>query len=379
MMRLTDNQEALYAAVQEFAQKELAPYTTELDECEGWNAKAFSHLGDLGFLGITLAQKWGGAELGCLEMTLALQALAESCASTALSVLAHSVLCANNLQENASEAQKAKVLPQLAQGKYVGGMAMTEPGAGSDAFNMQLKAVPTQNGYLLNGTKMFITNGPIADVMLVYARTGSERYDLSTFLVFQGTQGYSVGKKLKKMGMRASPTSELIFENCFVPLENRIGKENESRQHMLRNLNIERITISGIALGIGKAALKATIAYIQERHQFGKSLSQFQMVQATLANMQTAWEAAHSLVYQCAQAYDAGKRDGSLGAQAKLCSAQMATQVALDAVQLFGGYGYMKEYPVERLVRDAKLLEIGAGTNEVMKMIVAKELCGVHE
>jgi isovaleryl-CoA dehydrogenase len=370
----TEEQRLLAETVSAFASEQLAPHAEKLDEDEGFNAKAFKAMGPLGLLGITCKDEYGGAELGCLEATLVMEKLAEGCASTTLSYLAHSILAVNNIHENASAPQKKKYLPKLITGEWMGAMAMTEPQAGSDALGMQTRAVKKGNKYVLTGTKMFITNGPQADVLVVYARTGPEKKNISTFIVEKGFQGFRVGKKLRKMGMRASPTAELIFENCEVPEENLVGRENESVSHMMKNLNIERITIAGLSIGIASACLSHSSRYAMERTQFGTPIGTFQMVQERLAEMSTNLDAGRALTYAAAQAYDRGDRDMDLGAKSKLFTAQMATKAGLDAIQILGGYGYMKEYPVERYMRDAKLMEIGAGTNEVMRLIIAKQL-----
>jgi isovaleryl-CoA dehydrogenase len=374
MLEWNDDQRMLAKSASDFARTELAPKAVEVDENEGWNDSAFRAMGPLGVLGITAQEDYGGANLGAFEATLVMEKFSEACASTTLSYLAHSMLCVNNLCENASEAQKKKYLPKLVSGEWLGAMGMTEPQAGSDALGMQTKAVKKGKYYLLTGSKTMITNGPLADVMVVYARTGGGRKELSTFIVEKTFPGFRVSKRLHKMGMRGSPTGELIFDQCEVPVENLVGKENDSVAHMMKNLNIERITISGISLGIASAALQYAIRYSKERSQFGEPISHFQMIQAKIADMATDLDAARTLVYAAAKAYDRGDRSMSLGAKAKLFSAQMGTRVALEAIQILGGWGYMKEYPVERYVRDAKLLELGAGTNEVMKIIIAKEL-----
>jgi len=376
MFKWTPDQELLMKTVSDFARAKLAPQAESLDEQEGFNEPAFRMMGSLGLLGITAKEKFGGAGLGCLEATLVMEKLAEACASTTLSYLAHSILCVNNLHENGSDVQKEKYLPSLIQGSKIGGMAMTEPSAGSDALGMKTTAIKKGNKYLLNGTKMFITNGPIGDLFIVYGRTGEGRKDISTFIVEKEFPGFKVGKKLKKLGMRASPTSELIFENCEVPESNRIGRENDSIAHMMRNLNIERITISGISLGIASVCLSYSTQYARERSQFGKPISDFQMIQERIANMATELDAGRALVYTAARAYDNGEREMTLGSKSKLFTATLATRAGLDAIQILGGYGYMKEYPVERYMRDAKLMEIGAGTNEVMRIIIAKALLG---
>lgn len=374
MFEWTDEQSLLRDTVGQFAKTELAPAAPHLDETEGWNDEAFRKMASLGLLGITAKEEYGGSGLGCLEATLAMEGLSEACASTTLSYLAHSILCVNNIHENASPEQKSQYLPRLIDGTWIGGMGMTEPQAGSDALSLQTKAVRQGDVYVLNGTKTMITNAPTGDVFVVYARTGTGKKDLSTFIVEKGFKGFRAGKKLKKLGMRASPTGELIFENCEVPVSNRIGEENSSVRHMMRNLNIERITISGLSLGIAAATLKYVSNYVNERSQFGSQLSQFQMVQERVAEMATQLDAGRALVYAAARAYDRGERHMSLGAKAKLFTAPMGTHVALDGIQLLGGWGYMKEYPVERYMRDAKLLELGAGTNEVMRLIIAREL-----
>ncbi len=373
-MEWTAEQELLIKTIEDFARTEIAPKAEHLDETEGFNQSAFKKMADLGLLGLTVSEEFGGSGLGCTEATIAMEKIGQCCASTALSYLAHSILCVNNIFENASDAQKKKYLPKLISGEFMGAMAMTEPGAGSDALGLTTRAEKKGAKYLLNGAKTFITNGPVANTFVVYARTGSTKKDISTFIVEKGFPGFEVGRKLKKMGMRASPTSELSFQNCEVPEENRIGDENSAVSHMMRNLNIERITISGISLGISEACLNYSLTYAASRKQFGKALNEFEMVQERLANMATDTAAARSLVYASARSYDKGDRAMALGAMSKLFAAQAATRAGLDAIQILGGYGYMKEYPVERYMRDAKLMEIGAGTNEIMRILIARSL-----
>ncbi|MFM8269407.1 MAG: acyl-CoA dehydrogenase family protein, partial [Pseudomonadota bacterium] len=308
------------------------------------------------------------------EATLVMETLGKACASTTLSYLAHSILTVNNLFLNASDKQKTQYLPKLISGEWIGAMAMTEPGAGSDALGMTTKADKKGSKYVLNGSKTYITNGSYADVLVVYARTGQNKKDISTFIVEKTFPGFRVSKKLKKMGMKGSPTAELSFENCEVPEENLIGSGNDSVAHMMNNLNMERITISGISLGIAQACLEHASRYSGERTQFGTPLNQFQMIQERLAEMSTQVAAGRALVYAASRAFDNGNRSMALGAQCKLFTAKMATQAGLEAIQILGGYGYMREYPVERFMRDAKLMEIGAGTNEVMRLIIAREL-----
>ncbi|MCB0419266.1 MAG: acyl-CoA dehydrogenase family protein, partial [Bdellovibrionales bacterium] len=339
-----EEQKLLAQTVSDFAAKELGPKAEALDDTESFNLDAFKAMGPLGLLGVLAPEEYGGAALGCMEATLVMEKLAERCASTTLSYLAHTILCVNNITENASAEQKQKYLPSLIAGKTIGGMGMTEPGAGSDMLGMQTKAERKGNKFVLNGTKTYITNGPIGDVFVVYARTGNEKKEISTFIVEKGFPGFKTGKKLKKMGMRASPTGELIFDNCEVPEANLVGKLNDSVSHMMRNLNIERITISGISLGLASATLKYSKQYVQERRQFDKPLSEFQATQQKIAEMATDLEAGRALTYSAAKSYDRGERDMSLGAKAKLFTAQMATRAGLEGIQLLGGYGYTREY-----------------------------------
>jgi len=379
MFSFTEEHKLLIQSVTALAKEHLAPKAEELDEKEGFNEVAFQKMAELGLLGITADEKYGGANLGAFEATLVMEKLAEACASTTLSYLAHSILCVNNIHASASESQKQKYLPKLISGEWLGAMAMTEPEAGSDALGLQTRAVKQGNKYILNGSKTYITNGPDGDIFVVYAKTGPSRKDVSTFIVESKFPGFKVSKKLKKMGMRASPTAELAFIDCEVPAENLIGKENDSISHMMKNLNLERITISGISLGITAACLSYSSRFVQERSQFGKPLAHFQMVQERISEMAAQLDAGRALCYAAAQRFDSGDMDPSLGAKCKLFTAQMGTQAGLEAIQLLGGAGYMKEYPVERYMRDAKLLEIGAGTNEIMRIIIAKSLLNLKE
>lgn len=378
MWFFTDEHKLLQKTVKDFAQSVLAPKIEHLDETEGYDRTYFKKMADLGLLGITASEEYEGTNMGCVAATIAMEEIGAVDASTALTYLAHSMLAVNNIATNANSEQKKRYLPGLIAGDSIGGMGMTEPGAGSDALAMRTRAVKKGNKYVLNGTKMFITNAVIGDVFYVYARTGDGRKDISTFIVESKFPGFKMGKKLKKMGMRASPTGELIFENCEVPAENLVGKEGDSIAHMIKNLDIERITISGISLGIARASLETAVKYAKERAQFGKPISEFQMIQAMLADGQAAYEAGAAYTYNAAKAWDEGLIDGGasrgIGAKVKLFTAPMATKVALDAIQILGGYGYIKEFPVERYMRDAKLMEIGAGTNEILRVIAAKEI-----
>lgn len=373
-MWFTDEHEMLVESVRQFAQKDVAPQAAERDEKEIFDFSLVKKMGDLGILGITISPDYGGAGMDAVAATIVMEELGAVCASTALSYLAHSILAVHNLSINGSEEQKKKYLPRLVTGELWGGMGMSEPGAGSDAVSMQLKAEKKGDKYILNGTKTWITNAVGGNFFLVYARTGKGRKDLSTFLIESSFKGFSVGKKFSKLGMRASPTGELVFENCEVPAANLVGKEGESVHHMMRNLNIERITIAGISNGIAKAASEYSTKYATERKQFDKPIGAFQMIQKMIADNFTNYMASRALTFQAAKALDQGKDTNHMAAACKVFSAEMATQVGLNAIQILGGYGYTREYPVERMMRDAKLMEIGAGTSEIMRIIIAREL-----
>jgi isovaleryl-CoA dehydrogenase len=375
MWFFTEEEKDLQRLCRDFTQKELAPFAHLHDEEESFNINAFKKMGELGVLGITADPEYGGAGMGAVAATIVMEEFGKACAGSTLSYLAHSILCVNNIQNNGSDEQKAKYLPKLISGEHIGCMGMSEPEYGSDAVGIQTKAVKNADGtYVLNGAKMWITNAQYADVAYVYTRTGSERKNLSTFIVEKGTPGFSVGKPIHKMGMRSSPTGELVFENAKVPATQLVGKEGDSIYHMMKNLDIERITISGISLGIAQACVDQCVKYATERKQFGKHIGTFQMIQKMIAEMSTETEMMRSFLYTTAKKYDMGERGPSMAAQVKLALPKMATKIALDAIQLHGGYGYSREFPVERMMRDNKLNEIGAGTNEVMIMIIAKNL-----
>lgn len=374
MWFFTDEEKELQKVCRDFAQKELAPKAEFHDEEESFNIAAFKKMGELGILGITADPEYGGAGLGATAATIVMEEFGKACAGSTLSYLAHSILCVNNIQNNASPEQKAKYLPKLITGEHIGCMGMSEPEFGSDAVGIQTKAKQDGDYYIVNGTKMWITNAQYADVAYLYTRTGDDRKNLSTFIVEKGTPGFSVGKPIHKMGMRSSPTGELVFENAKVPKSQLVGKEGDSIYHMMKNLDIERITISGISLGIAQACVDQCIKYAQERKQFGKHIGNFQLVQKMIAEMATETEMMRSFLYSTAKQYDNGVKGPSVAAMVKLALPKMATKIALDAIQLHGGYGYSREFPLERMMRDNKLNEIGAGTNEVMIMIIAKNL-----
>ncbi len=387
MWFFSEEQKILQKSLRTFSNDALRPFAAAADEKEQMPEGHFQKLANMGLLGITAPEEFGGAGMDCVSATIAMEEISNACASTALSYLAHSILCVHNLVINGSQEQKEKYLPDLISGKKIGGVAISEPNSGTDALSIATSAVKKGNLYLLNGTKMFITNAPQGHVFYTYARTGPERKDLSTFIVEKDFPGFRRGKKLSKMGMRGSPTGELIFENCEVPEENLVNKENTSVRHMMKNLDIERITIAGISLGIGRAALDVAIAYSRERQQFNQPIGNFQMIQKMLADGDAEMAAARALVYDVGKQYDIavsegkllGKAQSHLAARAKLIAAQTATKVSLDAIQVLGGYGYMREFPVERYMRDAKLVEIGAGTNEAMRMIIAREYLNTNK
>lgn len=377
MWFFTEEEKDLQRLCKDFASKELAPFAEKFDHDEAFNLSAYKKMGELGVLGITADPEYGGAGMGAVAATLVMEEFGAACAGSTLSYLAHSILCVNNIQNNGSAEQKAKYLPKLITGEHIGCMGMSEPEFGSDAVGIQTKAVKNSDGsYTINGTKMWITNAQYADVAYVYTRTGAEKKNLSTFIIEKGTPGFSVGKPIHKMGMRSSPTGELVFENCKVPDFALVGKEGDSVYHMMKNLDIERITIAGISLGIAQACVAQCVKYAAERKQFGKHIGSFQMIQKMISEMATETEMMRSFLYTTAKRYDMGERGPSSAAMVKLALPKMATKIALDAIQLHGGYGYSREFPLERMMRDNKLNEIGAGTNEVMIMIIAKNLLG---
>lgn len=380
MWHFNDEQKELQKTCKNFAKEELAPLAEKYDHDETFNLKAFKKMGELGVLGITAGVEYGGAGLGATEATIVMEEFGAACAGSTLSYLAHSMLCVNNIDKNASHEQKQKYLPKLISGEHIGCMGMSEPENGSDAVGMRTRAKKEGDHYIINGNKMWITNAQYADVAYVYTRTGDQKKDLTTFIIEKGTPGFSVSKEIHKMGMRSSPTGELSFQNVKVPLQQRVGKEGDSVHHMMKNLDLERLTISGISLGIAQACLDQSVKYAKERKQFGKAIGNFQLIQKMIAEMSTETAMMRHFLYSACHEYDLGQKnksrskDNSLATQVKLALPKLATRIALDAIQLHGGYGYSREFPVERYLRDAKLMEIGAGTNEVMIMILAKNL-----
>ena len=374
MWYFTEEEKQLRDVCREFARREIAPHAEKHDTDETFNLDAFKRMGELGVLGITADPEYGGVGAGALAATLVMEEFGKACPALTLSYLAHAILCVNNIQQNGKREQKEKFLPPLVSGKHIGCMGISEPGYGSDALGIQTKAVKVKNGYRLDGTKMWITNAAYADIAYIYARTGSDKKHISTFILEKEQGHYTTGNPIHKMGMRGSPTGELIFDKILVPEHNRIGKEGESTYHMMRNLEIERITISGISLGIAQACLERCLKYVTEREQFGQKIAHFQLIQKMLAEMASETEMMRNFLYNTCYRYDRGE-SGSLNASmVKLMIPKMATKIALDAIQIHGGNGYSREFPLERLMRDNKLNEIGAGTNEIMITIIAKNL-----
>jgi isovaleryl-CoA dehydrogenase len=333
-------------------------------------------MGELGLHGITVEEEWGGLGLGYLEHVVAQEEVARASASVGLSYGAHSNLCINQIRRWANDEQKRKYLPKLISGEHVGALAMSEAGAGSDVVSMKLRADKVDGGYRLNGTKFWITNAAYADTLVVYAKTGEGSRGITTFLIEKGMPGFSIGQKIDKMGMRGSPTAELVFDDCFVAAEQVMGPENGGVGVLMSGLDYERTVLAGIQLGIMQACLDVVLPYVRDRKQFGQPVGQFQLMQGKIADMYVALNSARAYVYQVARACDAGKTTRFDAAGAILLASESAVKVANEAVQALGGAGYTKDWPVERYYRDAKLLDIGAGTNEVRRMLIGRELVG---
>ena len=361
-----------------FASDRIAPLAARIDAEDWFPTELWPEMGALGLHGITVSEEDGGLGLGYLEHVVAQEEVARASASIGLSYGAHSNLCVNQIRRWASPEQKAKYLPRLISGEHVGSLAMSEAGAGSDVVGMKLKAEKVQGGYVLNGTKFWITNAQYADTLVVYAKTapGEGSRGITTFLIEKGMKGFSIGQKLDKMGMRGSPTAELIFDECEVPDENVMGPVNGGVGVLMSGLDYERTVLAGIQLGIMQACLDVVLPYVRERKQFGKAIGSFQLMQAKVADMYVALNSARAYVYQVARACDAGRTTRFDAAGAILLASENAVRVAGEAIQALGGAGYTKDWPVERYFRDAKLLDIGAGTNEIRRMLIGRELIG---
>ncbi|MGO9036392.1 MAG: isovaleryl-CoA dehydrogenase [Steroidobacteraceae bacterium] len=361
-----------------FAHERLAPRANEIDRSNLFPRDLWRELGDLGFLGLTVAPEDGGAGLGYLAHTVAMEEISRASAAVGLSYGAHSNLCVNQLALNGSGEQKKRYLPRLISGEHVGALAMSEPSAGSDVVSMQLKAHKHGDRYVLDGRKMWITNGPEADVLVVYAKTNPEAgaRGISAFIIEAGFTGFRPAQKLDKLGMRGSSTSELVFDACEVPAENLLGEENQGVHVLMRGLDFERVVLSGGPLGIMAAALDVAVPYVRERRQFGQPIGTFELIQGKLADMYAGLNACRSYAYTVAAACDRAEATRKDAAACILFCAEAATRAALDAIQLLGGNGYINDYPTGRLLRDAKLYEIGAGTSEIRRMLIGRELFG---
>ncbi len=368
--------EALREAVRRFASDRIAPLADETDRNNAFPMPLWRELGDMGLLGITAAEEYGGAGLGYLAHCVAMEEISRASASVALSYGAHSNLCVNQINRNGDAEQKQRYLPKLISGEHVGALAMSEPGAGSDVVSMKLKAEKRGDRYVLNGSKMWITNGPDADVLVVYAKTDPEAgpRGITAFLIEKGFKGFSTGQKLDKLGMRGSNTSELIFADCEVPEENVLGTVGGGVKVLMSGLDYERVVLSAGPLGIMAACMDIVVPYLHERKQFGQAIGEFQLMQGKLADMYVTMNTARAYVYAVATACDRGETTRKDAAGCILYSAEKATTMALEAIQALGGNGYTNDYAAGRLLRDAKLYEIGAGTSEIRRMLIGREL-----
>ena len=379
---LTEEQQMLRDTARKWSQNVLGPLAEKADDEDWMPPDMFRKAGEVGMMGIAIDPEYGGSGMDVLSEVIAAEEISAVSPGLGLSLGASSNLCAGNIQRNCNEEQKARYLPKLVSGEWIGCLGLTEPGSGSDALAMRTTAVRDGDDYVLNGSKMFITNGPVADLALIYAKTSPEAgaFGISAFIVETAWEGFSCSRKLKKAGHRGSPTGELRFDNLRVPAENLIGEENMGIAVVMRGLDIERVICAGGCVGIARQAIDHAIKYSLEREQFGKPIAKFQMIQAKLADMYAKYEAAKNMTYKAAVMAEEQTRGGKgteltlVAASAVMYAAEAATAVASDAVQIHGGYGYCLEFPVQRLWRDAKLFEIGAGTTEVRKMIIAREL-----
>ncbi|KZT61612.1 acyl-CoA dehydrogenase NM domain-like protein [Calocera cornea HHB12733] len=372
---LTDEQLEFRNAVHAFAEKEIAPLAGEIDRTNTAPRNIWRKMGDMGLLGITAGEEYGGSAAGYMMHVLAMEELSRASGSVALSYGAHSNLCVNQINRHGTPAQKEKYLPDLISGEKVGALAMSEPGSGSDVVSMKLKAVKKGDRWVLDGNKFWITNGPIAETLVVYAKTSPERGSkgITTFIIEKGFKGFSTHQKLDKVGMRGSDTCELVFENCEVPEENVLGQIDRGAAVLMSGLDLERLVLSGGPLGIMQAAFDVAIDYVHERKQFGQPIGTFQLMQGKIADMYTKLSAARSYVYAVARACDAGKISRRDCAGAILYSSDRAVEVALDAMQSLGGNGYINDYPTGRFLRDARLYCVGAGTQEIRRMLIGRE------
>lgn len=373
---LGEDIEMLRDQVYQFALNEIAPLAEQADADNQFPNQLWTKLGDMGLLGVTVSEQYGGSDMGYLAHTIAMEEVSRASGGIGLSYGAHSNLCVNQIFKNGNDAQREKYLPKLVSGEHIGALAMSEPNAGSDVVSMKLKAEKRGDKYILNGNKMWITNGPDAHTFVIYAKTDPDAgpKGITAFIVERDFPGFSRAQKLDKLGMRSSNTCELVFEDCEVPAENILGKEGEGVRVLMSGLDYERLVLSGGPLGIMQSCMDIVVPYIHDRQQFGQSIGQFQLVQGKVADMYTQMNAARAYVYTVAQSCDRGETTRKDAAGAILYSAELATKMALDAIQLLGGNGYINEYPTGRLLRDAKLYEIGAGTSEIRRMLIGREL-----
>jgi alkylation response protein AidB-like acyl-CoA dehydrogenase len=376
---LTEDQEQLRREIREFASREIAPNVAKWDESGDFPLAVVKKLGAMGLLGIIIPQQYGGAGLGYVDYVLSIEELSAVDGSIGLTLAAHNSLGTNHIFLAGNEAQKRRYIPRLASGEWLAAWALTEPGSGSDASNARTTATKKSGTYVLNGTKTFITNGRYADVAVIIAVTDRTKgtHGLSAFVVEKGARGFRAGKKENKLGLRASDTSELIFEDCEIPEENLLGAEGEGFIDAMRVLDGGRISIAALALGIGRGALEAALKYVKERRQFGKAIAEFQGIQWKLADMATELDAARLLTQRAAVLKDAGRKVTRESSMAKLFASEVAVKICGEAVQLFGGYGFIKDYPVEKFYRDVKLCTIGEGTSEIQRMVIAREILKV--
>lgn len=376
LIDLDENQLAIKNTIRDFAEKQIKPHVMEYDELQKFPMELMQQLGDLGFLGILVPEKFGGSELGYVEYAIVVEEIARIDPSVALSVAAHNGLCTNHLNIFANAELKEKYLRDLAVGKKIGAWGLTEPGSGSDAAAMQTTAFKDGDYYILNGTKAFITHGGVGETAVVLAVTdkSKNKKGISAFIVEKGTTGFFTGKKENKLGMRSSETTQLIFDNCKVPVENLIGNEGEGFTQAMKILEGGRISIAALSVGLAQGCLDAALAYSKERKQFGKTISEFQAIQFKFADIATDIEAARLMTYKAARMKDQNKNIHDIAAKAKLFASEVATRAANEAVQIFGGYGFIKDYPVEKFYRDVKLLTIGEGTSEVQRLVIARNL-----
>lgn len=363
-------------SVHQFAQKEIAPIAAQVDRDNEFPNHLWRKFGELGLLGITVEEEYGGSNMGYLAHALAMEEISRASASIGLSYGAHSNLCVNQIRKNGTDAQKARYLPKLVSGEHIGALAMSEPGAGSDVVSMKLRADKKGDRYVLNGNKMWITNGPDANTYVIYAKTALDKgpHGITAFLVERDFPGFSRAQKLDKLGMRGSNTCELVFQDCEVPVENILGRENEGVKVLMSGLDYERVVLSGGPTGVMLACLDVVVPYIHDRKQFGQAIGEFQLVQGKVADMYAVTNASRAYLYAVAQACDRGETTRKDAAAVILYAAENATRCALDAIQLLGGNGYINDYPTGRLLRDAKLYEIGAGTSEIRRMLIGREL-----